>query len=226
VRWLDAIEKLGSDENFASMKLERLEAFYRELRGHANGEEQSDSSSFRDRYLSEILPYLSKMSSGHAIVLLTITRLVAVVEEKTLVLLDEPESHLHPPLLSAFVRALADLLHDQNGVAVIATHSPVALQEIPRSCVWKICRVGKDVTVNRPSIETFGENVGLLTSEVFSLEVERSGFHHMLTKSVERGDTYEQIVSAYGNQLGFEGRAILKVLVTNRDRSSQHDAIE
>ncbi len=40
------------------------------------------------------------MSSGHAIVLLTVTKLVARVEEKTLVLIDEPESHLHPPLLS------------------------------------------------------------------------------------------------------------------------------
>ena len=36
-----------------------------------------------------------RLSSGHKIVLLTITRLVEVVEEKTLVLIDEPEAHLH-----------------------------------------------------------------------------------------------------------------------------------
>ena len=166
------------------------------------------------------------MSSGHAIVLLTITRLVATVEEKTLVLLDEPESHLHPPLLSAFVRALADLLHDQNGVAIIATHSPVVLQEIPRSCAWKIYRVGTNVTSSRPAIETFAENVGVLTSEVFSLEIERSGFHDLLAKSVGTGRTYEEIVDDYDNQLGFEGRAILKALTANRDRSSSHDATE
>jgi len=39
-----------------------------------------------------------KLSSGHAIVLLTITRLVELVDERTLVILDEPEGHLHPPL--------------------------------------------------------------------------------------------------------------------------------
>ena len=49
-----------------------------------------------------------KLSSGHKIVLLTITKLVEKVEEKTLILVDEPEAHLHPPLLSAFVRALSD----------------------------------------------------------------------------------------------------------------------
>lgn len=50
----------------------------------------------------------ANLSSGHAIVLLTIAKLVEKVEEKTLVLLDEPESHLHPPLLSVFIRTLSN----------------------------------------------------------------------------------------------------------------------
>jgi len=225
-RWLNAISKLGSDENFASMRLEQLETVYRELRNTTVHDEQSDSEKFRDKYREKVDLFLSRMSSGHAIVLLTITRLVATVEEKTLVLLDEPESHLHPPLLSAFVRSLADLLHDRNGVAIIATHSPVVLQEIPCSCVWKIYRVRENITASRPTIETFAENVGVLTSEVFSLEVERSGFHDLLAKSVETGRTYEEIVADYDNQLGFEGRAILKALVANRDRKNSHDATE
>ncbi len=149
-----------------------------------------------------------------------------LVTFKAIVLLDEPESHLHPPLLSAFVRTLAGLLHDRNGVAIIATHSPVVLQEIPYSCVWKIYRVGESVTTSRPGIETFAENVGVLTSEVFNLEVERSGFHDILVKSVETGRTYEEIVTDYDNQLGFEGKAILKALIANRDRSNNYDAAE
>ncbi|CAK8720657.1 Protein ea59 [Candidatus Electrothrix laxa] len=220
-RWLNAIEKLGSDEIFASMNLEQLETIYRDLRTSTNDEEQFDSSSFQEKYQEAVSPFLSRMSSGHAIILLTITRLVATVEEKTLVLFDEPESHLHPPLLSAFVRALADLLHDRNGVAIIATHSPVVLQEIPKSCVWKIFRRGANVTTSRPNIETFAENVGVLTSEVFSLEVERSGFHDLLANSVSKGKTYEEIMADYDEQLGFEGRAILAALIAHRDRKNQ-----
>lgn len=126
--------------------------------------------------------------------------------------------------MSAFIRALADLLHDRNGVALVATHSPVILQEIPRSCAWKIYRIGKSVTYQRPTIETFGENLGLLTSEVFSLEVERSGFHDLLANSVNSGESYDEIVRDYNDQLGFEARAILKSLVASRDRSLIHDA--
>lgn len=125
-----------------------------------------------------------RLSSGHKLVLLTTTRLVEVVEERTLVLLDEPEAHLHPPLLSAFVRALSDLLVDRNGVAIIATHSPVVLQEVPRKCAWKIRRVGRRMVAERPEIETFGENVGILTREVFGFEVTESGFHRLLRDSI------------------------------------------
>ncbi len=65
----------------------------------------------------------SRMSSGHAVVLLSITRLVETVEEKTLVLLDEPESHLQPPLLSVFTSALSDSLVNRNGVAIVGDPS-------------------------------------------------------------------------------------------------------
>src|SRR5581483_11473983 len=102
------------------------------------------------------------------------------VEERTLVLLDEPEAHLHPPLLSAFVRALSALLTNRNGVAIIATHSPVVVQEVPKNCVWKMRRSGAWVSMERPEAETFGENVGVLTREIFGLEVTKSGFHRML----------------------------------------------
>ncbi|MGW0886092.1 hypothetical protein [Streptomyces sp. NPDC002671] len=84
-------------------------------------------------------------------------------------LLDEPEAHLHPPLLASCIRALSDLLTDRNGVALIGTHSPVVLQEVPRSCVWKVSRIDRRAS-ERLAIETYGENVGILTREAFNLE--------------------------------------------------------
>ena len=107
-RWLNAIQKLGSDENFSRMKLEQLVNVFLGIGVSHPHIGQSDTQEFLDQYFQLAFPYLSKMSSGHAIVLLTITRLVESVQEKTLVLLDEPESHLHPPLLSAFIRSLTE----------------------------------------------------------------------------------------------------------------------
>lgn len=218
-RWKKAIENLGSDDNFAAMKLLRLEEVFRKVKGSIS--KQSDSEDFKNIYKENITHFLGKMSSGHAIVLLTISRLVATVDEKTLVLLDEPESHLHPPLLSAFIRSLSDICQEQNGVAIIATHSPVVLQEIPSSCIWKVNRLELDVSTTRPTIECFGENVGVLTKEVFGLEVVRSGFYNMLSKSVEEDLSYDEILQGYKNKLGFEGRAILKALIAHRDGATK-----
>ncbi len=199
-RWLEAIKNLESDDNFAEMDLGQLA----ELRDAALEQ--------RARSL------LKRMSSGHAIVLLTITKLVARVDEKTLVLFDEPESHLHPPLLSALIRSLSRLLANRNAIAIIATHSPVVLQEIPKSCVWKISRSGLASACQRPEAETFGENVGVLTREVFGLEVSKSGFSALLSAEAERSRSYEQALEAFDGQLGMEGRAILRSIMHKSDR--------
>jgi ABC-type cobalamin/Fe3+-siderophores transport system ATPase subunit len=161
------------------------------------------------------------LSSGHAIVLLTITSLVEKVSERTLVVIDEPESHLHPPLLAALMRALSDLLVDRNGVAVIATHSPVVLQEVPASCVWTILRNGMVVTPERPELETFGENVGTLTHEVFALEVEGAGYHRLIRSAVRDGLTFEGVLDHFHRQLGTEARTIARTLIAIRDRGGQ-----
>lgn len=199
-RWLKAISTLEFDENFAEMALGSL--------GEIQGEELRNGAR----------SVVQRMSSGHAVVMLTITRLVATVEEKTLVLIDEPESHLHPPLLSAFTRALSELLHDRNGVAIVATHSPVVLQEVPASCVWKVQRSRLNMTWQRPDSETFGENVGTLTREVFGLEVVKSGFMQLLGDSVASGEDYDNILASFEGHLGYEGRAILKAMIQNRNQ--------
>lgn len=193
-RWRYYIEFLTTDALF----LESVEQIM-----------DADAEDFRD----EARKVFGELSSGHKIVLLIVTRLVETVEEATLVLIDEPESHLHPPLLSAFMSALSQLLEDRNGVAIIATHSPVVVQEVPSNCVWKLLGSGSVLTAQRPVIETYGENVGTLTQEIFGLEVTASGFHRALAEAVAGGDGYAQILTEFENRLGAEARAILQSLL-------------
>ncbi|NSX13651.1 ATP-binding protein [Cupriavidus taiwanensis] len=198
-RWLRAISTLAADPLFAEIGVERLVALPEET------------------WQDTAAHYFARLSSGHAIVLLTTTRLVELVDERTLVVLDEPEGHLHPPLLSAFVRAMADLLVARNGVALIATHSPVVLQEVPRRCVWMLRRTLMQSTVERPSVETFGESAGVLTREVFGLEVTKSGFHQLVSAvASEPGQTYDGVEQHFGGQLGSEAKALARSVVATR----------
>ena len=162
---------------------------------------------------TEIKETFKSLSSGHKIVLLSLTQLVEKVEEKTIVFFDEPEGHLHPPLLAAYIFALSHLLMQKNGVAIIATHSPVILQEVPKSCVWKLRRNGKYLKADRLSIESYGQDIGSLITEVFGLEVMNSGYHNLLHGFVEDGLSYDDILKKLSYQLGSEGRCVLQEMI-------------
>ncbi|MEH8796119.1 hypothetical protein RAG23_26545 [Klebsiella quasipneumoniae subsp. similipneumoniae] len=57
----------------------------------------------------------------------------------------------------------------------------------------------------------------VLTREVFLLEVTNSGYHHLLSQSVDSGLSYEAILKNYNEQIGLEGRTVLKAMIMNRD---------
>lgn len=196
-RWKKAIKTLESDPVFEGLGIEHL---------------------ILPENKDKINTIFRKLSSGHKIVLLTITKLVETVEERSLVILDEPETHLHPPLLSAFTRALSDLLIYRNAVALIATHSPVLVQEVPNNCVWIMNRTNRLVSFERPELETFGENIGTLTREIFGLEVTNSGFHALLRLAVNDYDVYSQIVEIFEDKLGTEARTILRSLLLSKEK--------
>lgn len=200
-RWKRALETLETDSLFGEIDVASLA-------------EIEDEETFKEAAKS----LYSKLSSGHKIVLLTITKLVELVEERSLVLMDEPEAHLHPPLLSAFVRALSDLLTNRNGVAIIATHSPVVVQEVPASCVWKISRHGRSSSADRPEIETFAETASVLTREIFGLELDRSGFHKMIGLAVAQENSFDAVMQRFDGEVGAQGQALIRAMLAQRAR--------
>lgn len=202
-RWVDAVRMLESDPVFKLADTARL----------ADDVDPNGLS-------AEAIQIFQALSSGHQIVLLTITSLVAHLEERTLVLMDEPEGHLHPPLLSALVRALSTILTERNAFAIVATHSPVILQEVPAKCVHLVARTASGLAITRPRSETFGENVGVLTREVFGLEVEASGFHRLLTEvALSSPPDFSAIAGRFDGELGSEALALVLAHLNSRNAS-------
>ena len=198
-RWVQTMEHLGSDPGIHELEFDKL------------AEDTSRQG------LIKITEKFKLLSSGHKIVILTMTRLVEFVSDRSLVLMDEPETHLHPPLLGSLIRALSELLATRNGVAIIATHSPVVLQEVPAACVSIISRAGSNIRIAKPDTETFAENVGALTRTVFGLEVDKSGFYKLLSESAQDND-YDSVMLAFENQIGGEGRALVRAFVSKEKK--------
>lgn len=158
---------------------------------------------------NELQEAFLSLSTGHKIVLNIVVQLAAYLERKSLLLFDEPEIHLHPPLLAALLRAVNVLLEARDSYAVIATHSPVALQEVPGRYVHVLERYGQHTGVRRVEVETFGENVGYLTSTVFNLDSRSTDYHAVLKKLADRMDV-EAIEELFEGGMSAQARAYVE----------------
>ncbi|MDA3508241.1 ATP-binding protein [Acinetobacter junii] len=172
---------------------------------------------------TEVVRLFDILSSGHKMVIYTLFKLVDLVDRNTLVLYDEPELYLHPPLLSAYIRAFADLMISTNAMAIITTHSPVVLQEVPKKDIKVIKRFGNIQTYKNVDINTFGERVDILTNEIFNLEVYESGYYKLLFDFFQKNknfiysvdDGYRMFLEEFDNELGSEAvNVILSILET------------
>ena len=148
------------------------------------------------------------LSTGHKMSINIIAQLVAALQQRSLVLIDEPESHLHPPLLAALMKGVGIALEAHKSYAVIATHSPVVLQEIAGGYAHVLRRHGSRNSVEEPEIETFGENIGLLTRQVFNLDNSQSDYVGVLRELASKLSS-EEIEGLFEHGLSSQARALI-----------------
>ena len=112
-----------------------------------------------------------------------------------------------------FIRILSYILSQKNGVASIATHSPVILQEIPQEYVWILERdFSKKLTVRHPKIETFGENISMIMDDVFGLDIRNSGFYQFLSLlSEKKPDIAKELID--NDKLGSEASLFMQIFL-------------
>lgn len=119
-----------------------------------------------------------KQSTGIKFILHSLSTLVCKIEQNSILLFDEPENHLQPPLLSLLLRALRIMAEKYKSLILVATHSPVILQETFSDNVTIVSRAGDRYSFRHPEIETYGENIGAITNEVFGLNSSITGYYN------------------------------------------------
>ncbi len=155
------------------------------------------------------------LSTGHKIVLHVICSIVSHVQRKSLVLFDEPEAHLHPPLLAALMHALRQALRELDAFAIVATHSPVVVQETLSRQVHVVATGG---AILPAQVETFGEGIGLITNEVFSLGADVTDYHSILHALVDTYNDLKSIEALFDRGLSTQARAYVAGLLAARSR--------
>lgn len=151
---------------------------------------------------------LSLLSSGQSILAHFVTALLAWIQPNTLVLFDEPETHLHPNAVASLFLVLSDILASFDSYAVVATHSPVVIQEVPAKRVLVFQR-DENVTTAKPlMLESFGESVTELTRHVFeTIEVE--SVYRRTLKELAEDESAEEVMALFERGLSLSAQAYL-----------------
>lgn len=160
---------------------------------------------------------LSLLSSGQSILVHFVTSLLAWLEPNSLVLFDEPETHLHPNAVASLFNVLTAVLNEYESFAIIATHSPIVIQEIPAKRVIVFQR-DANLTVAEPiSLESFGESIAELTRHVFETNDVTTLYRRTLTR-LARQEPIERTVSRFEQELSLSAQAFL---IAQHEREDQ-----
>lgn len=109
------------------------------------------------------------LSSGQQTFADLVINLLSLIKQNTLILVDEPENTLHPNFEIDYIKILTDILEEFDSFAIIATHSPLIVREVPTQYVnvIKLDKETNELSISHPSIGTFGGDIGTISNYVF-----------------------------------------------------------
>jgi energy-coupling factor transporter ATP-binding protein EcfA2 len=147
------------------------------------------------------------LSSGELVMLQFAAQAIAAIERGSLLLFDEPETHLHPNYVSEFMDLLQELLKRTQSIAIIATHSAYVVREVPRRRVIILRQTDGGIEVVQPRLQTFGANVDAVSQFVFGDTLISHRYQRVLKRWANtqgRALGLDGVIKYYGEELNPE----------------------
>jgi energy-coupling factor transporter ATP-binding protein EcfA2 len=146
-----------------------------------------------------------ELSSGEISFLTFAAQVCLDIENGSLLLIDEPETHLHPQLVSSFSSLLNSLLSATGSIAILATHSVFVVREVFREQVTVLRRSPEGVTVAaRPTLRTFGADPGAISFFVFGEDRPSSLASDVKANLAATDMSWDELYEEYGDELSLE----------------------
>lgn len=155
-------------------------------------------------------------SSGQKIIFEFLTRYLSVIDKRSILIFDEPETHLHPNITGRLLRAIRTILIDYRSFCILSTHSPIIVQEIPSRYIRIFDRHQNTPVIRKPLIECFGENLSNISNSIFEADQEKEIYKIDLEKL---GTTHsmEDIEDLFDGKLSVNAQLFLETLNLRKD---------
>lgn len=127
------------------------------------------------------------------------------IENSSLLLFDEPETHLHPNFISRFVMLLDSLLKQTGSAAILSTHSVYFVREAFEDQV-RILRSDEErrISVIVPRLKTFGADVGAISYFVFGEDEPSRLAQQVEERIVENAGSWEEVFEQFKDDISLE----------------------
>lgn len=165
-----------------------------------------------------------QLSSGEQVMLRFAALATLAIEKGSLLLLDEPETHLHPNFISDLMETLHNILSATGSVAIIATHSAYVVREVPRRRVNILSLDGRQIDVSNPRLQTFGASIDTISQFVFGDTMFPHRYQRALREWVEREGAelgLDAIIARHGADLNRESLSYIAQLLADRPNEGQ-----
>lgn len=160
-----------------------------------------------------------RLSSGQLVLVSILSSLAVLIEPDSLVLFDEPELHLHPNAIGGLMRAVHTALTEFRSYMVMATHSPLILQQLPARYVRVLRRVDSTPVIDTLPVECFAENLTTITEEIFHA-AEGPTLYGEWFRSMLQTQSVDQIAQLFDGRLSFNAKTLLRSLDSQRRTTS------
>ena len=144
--------------------------------------------------------YYSKMSSGQTMLTNLIIDITANVRSNCLIMIDEPEVHLHPNAITQIINVVNLVCERFSSCCIMATHSPLVIQSLLSRNVLIMERdIDGMPVVRKMRVESLGENLTTINEEIFSNGQREKYYRRLIKKAVEGKESIDQVLQNLQN---------------------------
>jgi len=186
-----------------------------------------EKKTIAENYLEQLVHYVEGaglteadkygyLSAGQKIVVNILLHILDKIKSQSLLLLDEPETHLHPKLMTTLYLIITDILDRYDSFAVIATHSPIIVQQVPSKYIQVLKRIDGQPEMIIPMVECFGENLSEISRNVFQTAESDRDYEMIIDKLlIDNNNEVDRVESIFDGNLGMNARIYLRSKANN-----------
>lgn len=117
----------------------------------------------------DLIP-MKSFSSGELSMFFRFFRLIDSICDGSIVLIDEPETHLHPRWIQKYIKILNDIFGEYHCHFIIATHSPLIVSDVASECIVGLKQNNNIIEQYRVLEQTLGIGYREILNEVFRID--------------------------------------------------------